>query len=427
MKIKGLILTAFVVLFTAIIYYRDFAVVDFSKMYLVVFAFATAAVLDYKHIIYMLCFLFPLSCGIPGNYIYPLLILLLLIKDKEFSFKKLVFFAVILLMELLHYGFYTFEIQLAEVIGYASFLFMLSYIVADESKEVDQAKCVTYFCIGACVLILAIIINTNLLMSQMTYVDEGIRLGDSKELGDFQVERMMLSANANTIGYYSISAIACLLVLQYYRKIKSVLFITLLAVVFYGGVLSVSRTWALLIVFSFFAYMFMQQKDRIKGFLLVGILIAGALVFIVQNPLIFDSFVGRFTQDASNLATAGNRTVLFQAYNQFLAENPIALCFGTGAVYYGEVTRVSESVHNALQQILVSYGVLGLGIFIFAFCKSVNKYFNKKNLMALLPLCVTVLFVQSIQILNPYFLMCPIVVAFSALKMGSEQYKISSK
>ena len=129
MKIKGLILTAFIVLFTAIIYYRDFAVVDFSKMYLVVFAFATAAVLDYKRIIYMLCFLFPLSCGIPGNYIYPLLIVLLLIKDKEYSFNKLIFFVVVLILELLHYGFYTFEIQLAEIVGYASFLFMLLFLI----------------------------------------------------------------------------------------------------------------------------------------------------------------------------------------------------------------------------------------------------------------------------------------------------------
>ncbi len=427
MKIKGLILTAFIVLFTAIIYYRDFAVVDFSKMYLVVFAFATAAVLDYKRIIYMLCFLFPLSCGIPGNYIYPLLIVLLLIKDKEYSFNKLIFFVVVLILELLHYGFYTFEIQLAEIVGYASFLFMLSYIIADKSKDMDHAKCLTYFCIGSCILILAIIINTNLLTSQMTYVDEGIRLGNSKDLGDFQAERMMLSANANTIGYYSIAAVACLLTLQYYRKINSVLFLVLFAVAFYGGFLSISRTWALLMVFSIFAYLLLQQKDRVKGLLLVGILVIGAIIFVSQNPLILDSFTRRFTQDAANLATAGNRTVLFQAYNDFLADNPIALIFGTGAVYYGEVTQVSESTHNALQQILVSYGVIGLGIFIFAFFKSVTKYFDRKNLMAMLPLCMTILFVQSIQILNPYFLMCPVIVAFSALKMGAVQNKMLCK
>ena len=72
---KDTLLIFFCTIFTAILYYRDFAYTDFNKMYLVVMVLATAMILDYKHVVYLLCFLFPLSCGIPGNYLYPLMCL----------------------------------------------------------------------------------------------------------------------------------------------------------------------------------------------------------------------------------------------------------------------------------------------------------------------------------------------------------------
>lgn len=420
-KIQNLILITYTILFTAILYYRDFAIVDFSKMYLALMTFATAAVLDYKRIICMLCFIFPLSCGIPGNYIYPLLIILLVVKDKNFHPKKLAFFAIIFILEIIHYGFYEFNTQLADVVGYASFLFMLSYIVSDNSKDLDHAKCLTYFCIGTGVLLLAIVINTNILMSQIEFVDEGIRLGNTKDLGDFEEERMMLTTNANTIGYYSIAAISCLLVLQYYRRINPILFIVLFAMAFYGGVLSVSRTWAVLMVISIIFYLITQQKDRVKGVLLICVICLGISIFLSENPLVLDSFVERFTGDTTNLATAGNRTNILKKYNEYLTDNPIMLLMGTGAVYYNNITQISEATHNATQQIIVSYGITGLIIFIYALLKCIKKYFDKRKMIAIMPLLMTIIFIQSIQILNPAFLMCPIIVAFSALKINNSK------
>lgn len=421
-RFKEIVLISFCLLFSAILYYRDITGANFNKMYLVVATICAAVLLDYKCLLYLLCFIFPLSCGIPSNYIYPLLILILLLKDNTLCFRKIIFFVVILFLEIIHYAFYTFDIEIAEIVGYSSFLFLLSYIVADNSKDLNHGKCLLYFCCGVGVLLLGIVMNTNILLEQMPEVNEGLRIGETKNLGDFDEQRMMLSLNANTIGYYSIAAISCLLVLQYYRKINIILFLILIAITFYGGILSISRTWALLLVVSVITYMIMMKQDRAKGLIMIAIFCVGALVFIAKNPMILDSFMERFIGDATNLATAGDRTTIFQQYNDYLANNPISLIFGTGAVYYGEVTRLELSTHNATQQILVSYGLLGLGIFIVALFKSIKKHFNNKNLMAILPLFIMILFVQTIQILNPYYLMCPIIVAFFALKMGASRY-----
>lgn len=424
-RFKDLILITFCILFTAILYYRDFAVVDLNKFYLVIATFGVAAILDYKRVIYLLCFLFPLSCGIPSNFIYPLLICILFIKDPQKSINKVALFIVIFLMEISHYGFYTFETRVAEVVGYASFLFLLFYIIADNSKDLDYGRCITIFCIGTAVLLLGIIINNTLLMNQLDPINGVVRLGENNELGNFDETRMMLTANANTIGYYSIAAISCLLVLQYYKKINSILFLILFAVSFYGGVLSVSRTWAILMVFSIIIYLRFMKQNIAKGLLLIGTLSVGVVVFLSQNELILDFFTQRFTEDSTNLATAGGRTIVFQKYNTYLSDNPISLLLGEGAVYYREVTGIGLSTHNATQQIVVSYGLLGLIIFICALFKSIRKYFNRNNVMAILPLCMMILFVQTIQILNPYFLMCPIIIAFFALKMGKCQDKIA--
>ena len=421
---KDLILTTFCILFTAVLYYRDFAVVDFNKFYLVIATFGVAAVLDYKRVIYLLCFLFPLSCGIPSNFIYPLLICILFIKDPQKSLNKVVLFIVIFLMEISHYGYYTFDIQIAEIVGYASFLFLMFYIIADNPKDVDYGKCITLFCIGAAVLLLGIIINNSLLISQLDPINGIVRLGDNKELGDFSETRMMLTANANTIGYYSIAAISCLLVLQYYKKINSILFLILFAVSFYGGVLSVSRTWAILMIFSVIVYLRFMKHNIVKSLLLIGVLSIGVVVFLSQNEIILEFFTQRFTEDSTNLSTAGGRTIIFKSYNDYLADNPFSLLWGEGAVYYKEASGIASATHNALQQIIVSYGLVGLCIFICAFIRSTKKYFSKKELMAILPLCMMVLFVQTIQILNPYFLMAPIIVAFYALKMGKSQSQL---
>ena len=415
---KGTILIFFCTLFTTILYYRDFAVVDINKMYLVLLTFATAALLDYKHIVYLLSFLFPLSCGIPGNYIYPLLAILLFIKDNNRGFNKLFFFIVIFLFEILHYGAYSFDSQFAEVLGYASFIFLLSYIITDNSRDLDLSKCLTFFCIGTCVLFLGLVINTNILGEQIASTADGMRLGEIHELGDFKETRMMLSVNANVVGYYSIAAISCLLVLQYYKKIHSIFFFILFAIAFYAGLLSVSRTWFILLAVSFFTYLIFMKSSRIKGIFLIIALCIGAYIFLFQNAMIIDAYVERFVDDTNNLATAGGRTVIFQQYNEFLADNPIVLCFGTGAVYYMEVSGLKLATHNATQQILVSYGWVGLSIFIFALIRQIKKYFNRKELIAILPLLTMTLFIQSIQFLNPYFLIGPIIIAILSLKIG---------
>lgn len=421
---KDLILITFCILFTAILYYRDFAVVNLNKFYLVIATFGVAAILDYKRVIYLLCFLFPLSCGIPSNFIYPLLICILFIKDPQKSLNKVMLFIVIFLMEISHYGFYTFDTQIAEVVGYASFLFLMFYIIADNQKDVDYGKCITLFCIGVAVLLLGIIINNTLLISQLDPINGIVRLGDNKELGDFEEARMMLTANANTIGYYSIAAISCLLVLQYYKKINSILFLILFAVSFYGGILSVSRTWAILMIISVIVYLRFMKHNIVKSLLLIGVLSIGVVVFLSQDELILEFFTQRFTEDSTNLSTAGGRTIIFQEYNAYLADNPLSLIWGEGAVYYKEASGIAYATHNALQQIIVSYGLVGLCIFICAFIRSTKKYVSKKELMAILPLCMMVLFVQTIQILNPYFLMAPIIVAFYALKMGKSHSQL---
>ena len=111
LNLRDVILITFCILFTSVLYYRDFAVVDFNKLYLVIATFAVASIMDYKRIIYLLCFLFPLSCGIPSNYIYPLLLCLLFFKDPQKSLNKITLFAVIFIMEISHYGFYVFDTQ----------------------------------------------------------------------------------------------------------------------------------------------------------------------------------------------------------------------------------------------------------------------------------------------------------------------------
>ena len=422
-SIRKYALYLFVVILSATLIYRDIGIVDINKFILVFMALACAVFVEYNSVIYLLYFLFPLSCGIPGNYIYPLLIIILLYKHPKVGLGQLFFFATVAILELMHYPFYCFDINIADVVGYLSIIYLVSYLIANNNAETDNSKCVIFYCLGVCVLFVAIIGCSFSLMGTEEMLEQSVRLGAVKGYGDMDETRMMLSANANNIAYYSITSISCALILFYKKRINHLLFYIILAISLAGGILSVSRTWMILIVLCFIFYGALQKGNFVSLCLMFIVIAGGLTMFISSNELLLNMIIERFTGDSENLATAGDRTLLFKEYNDYLLNHPLILFLGTGAVYYHDVTQCSNATHNSIQQIIVSYGLFGLSIFVGVFARICKATFKGGGFIYWLPLICAVFFLQSIQLLNPFFLMQPLAVVFAILKMSAVDVK----
>ncbi len=416
---KHKLLVGYMLLMTVLLYARDIGNVNFSKMVFVVIMFTTSLFCDLEKLLAVITFTLPLACGLPCNYLLPIWTVLLIIKlinSRQFSaYKAIIFVAIIALAEIAHYAIYPYPITFINYVSYICSL-ALTAILAVNNINIDYKIPIFTFCIGCCVLLIILfLIYTE--DPTLMFSEGGFRMGDAYIEED---EGMTLRTNANSVGYWSIACIACSIVLFYYKKLMLIPFLILFALSFYCGMFSVSRTWMISIVLTLITFLIFNKENKKIGYALIIFLVGGIIVFTINVPDLLQMFVDRFSDSYSqedSVETGGGRTILFARYNNFLFNHFGNFLFGTGAIIYKDVTGIYESTHNSLQQIWISYGILGFTYFIVAFGKVIIKNYTQSHYMTLLPMLVLIFFLQTIQILNPHYGMYALIAAFLVMKM----------
>ena len=414
-------LAVYIILIATLLYARDIIGISINKNIFIALVILFSMSLKYENLLSLILFTLPLMCGLPGNYFLPIWCIIVVfyqIRKKVFNYSILAFWIVIVLWEIVIYCFYSFEIPTMNVLGYFSAL-LLTCVLISEKKTIDYSTPVICFCLGCCVLLGAIFLMYSSEPSMM-YTDGGVRMG-----GDMytDVAEMTLKTNANNIGYLSSASIACLFTLFYYKKINVTIFIILAGISFYCGMFSISRTWAISVILTIIIYSIFQRDNKKVGNALLCVIVILGSYYLSKNPLILDAFIGRFEGD--EIETGGQRTILFAQYNDYLINHPWNLFLGTSAQLYKEVTGLYHSTHNSLQQIWLSYGIVGFVIIMTIFFKTIKKYYCKKEYMACMPMLIILFFLQSIQVLNPHNGMYPIIAAFFVMKMVKEYTTLS--
>ena len=95
---------------------------------------------------------------------------------------------------------------------------------------------------------------------------------------------------------------------------------------------------------------------------------------------------------------------------------------GTGTIEYQRTLAISNSMHNATQQVLICYGIPGCVIFLYLMLAPVLRL-GKKRMLYWLPFIGAIVFVQSIQFILPCTLMLQYIPAFFALKLGADKFE----
>lgn len=428
-KDKNMVLfmaTLFVIV--AFLYIRDLRGVEIPKMFFVVISVIPALFLDFSSIVYLLFFLMPLRSGLPENYLFPLLIFILIIKNKTIAGKTawLCFFLVFF-MEILHYPFYGFEIKWQKVLNFLAYFFLFIVFLTSKNRKIEVDKCVLFYCIGIAVFFFALyylsffVAETDLASGYM------FRIGKTKDMTGIDENLLMLNENPNGIAFLSISGLACILSLFRMKKCHIVPFLLCVVAYLVVGALTVSRTWILCVAILFVMYILMGSKKAHGDFIrkLFSILLVisiGSYYFIKSGDLV-SLFEVRMTDES--FTSAGSRTELLSAYNSFMAGSPQYLFLGTGSVHYRDVAAssifgVNQSCHNAIQQVFVSYGVIGLLIFSFIFIRAFKINYTTHNFFLLLPFIMTFVFSQSTQFLNPAYNLFPFIAAFYVMRLENK-------
>ena len=392
-KDNSIVLLVSVLLMTAALFARDLYGMQIGKTYFIALSLLPAIVMNYQSLVYYVFFLFSLTSGLPGNYIFPLLILALLIKKpKSLSRNGMICFAIVVFMELVHFVTYSFHVSWSSTVGYLSDLFLLFYFVTLKDDSVEVKKCILYFCVGLAVFLFAIFYITQINGSFEMLLEENGRIGYSKSISGAEEGTMMLNSNPNGLGYFSIVGISSIMVL-YFRKYVNFWIMALLTILYvFVGALGVSRAFLLCLIGMVLMFFLFAGKNQgrysFTRYALLFVFVIAASLFLYNTSFLYNAYTVRMTNETMD--TLGGRTNAFAAYNSYLFNHPLSLIFGTGAVHYGDViSEIDVSVHNGLQQIIVSYGLIGFVFFMYIMVRAIKICYMKGSPVCLIPFIVS--------------------------------------
>lgn len=200
--------------------------------------------------------------------------------------------------------------------------------------------------------------------------------------------------NPNTYGIICVIAIAVLLQNMLYGKKKRKDYLCLFGLIILG-ILTLSRTYVVLLCITFSLFVIGQRgginkKIKIVGSI-VGIILIGALVLLVFFPTTLETYGGRWgEEDLSN-----GRLTIMKDSAEVIWTQPLIYLFGLGLENYHEevLQYVSTAPHDAINEIIMVWGVPGLIIFVWLMIyivKSANNINHKMNLINYIPLIILV-------------------------------------
>lgn len=406
---------------------RDVFGVEISKFIYLGYTVAFLAIAQYRTMVYMICFILPLVCGLPGTYIMPCALALLFIKRGHANLWQIGMLLFVAVMEVFASFWYpTFSIP--AIVQYVSFAGVMFFLIHDKT-ELDYLQCVKMYMFGVNVLC-AVIITTGLMTAPSDWLD--LFAKGAFRFGETQMEEligMKLALNANSLAYYSITGMCCGILLTGKAKGKErLLYFALTVLTTVAGFLTVSRSWLLVAAICLFLYILSKVRNPKRFMALIfvmAVMLVGAYLLFGGTTEFLEAFVTRLNDDTTK--TGGGRIEVFMEYMDILLSDGRIFFFGTGVTQYRVFLEQATSMHNGTQQILICCGLIGFVSYVIVLGKPVFDLHKtgKREMVYWLPLIGVVLFVQTIQFLGPPMLMLPYIIAVYATKVSSSQQAVA--
>lgn len=294
-----------------------------------------------------------------------------------------------------------------EYIRYAVSLLFLAFVLdnTDESDKELGSRVFNYYITVYTFVMFDIVYQLIAKYGSIVYIiSNGIRFGNIAEKGESLVS---LYDNENNIALFSLIAVmAC--VAELWKsgngERKPILYVLLVSSSFFGF-MTLSKAY----LFSYaFLGMLVMIKILIQAntsfFRKLTIFCCSAILSVFAYVEIFADIINNiFTRiDTTEISTG--RLDIFNQYNEYILDNIELSVFGIGIQNTAEKTGISYSMHNGIQQVYVSFGIVGLVLFIFLIyniLKKANIYRScRLSLVNTIVFLALLIFTQSIQFMS---------------------------
>ena len=420
LKLSGkLLLVGFVAMLSVILIARDVFSIAVSKFILLGICAAFLFVADDTIRISMISFLLPLMCGIPSTYVLFCIMGLLLLRNR-LSITTVLYFSIFILLEFLGLAFGSTMLN-SEVVKQILFV-CIFFALLFTTEKVNYLQCMSLYFVGA-ILVCGVIVAYSLMRAPSDWLSlfsKGwYRFGDVA-LED--VQGMTLRLNSNSLAYFSLTGLfQGIILLTKEKGLKRWFVLSGTGFLAVAGILSVSRSWILVMLgcLGLFLISHLTNPKRILLISSVLVVFVGIGYFVAKTyPELLQGIITRMTH--SSMEGGNGRVELMTEYADLLFGDLRMLLFGSGATYYRTAYGMTTSIHNGTLQIFLAYGIVGGSIFILGMVFSLRKGYatGRSSLIFWLPLIATVVFAQTIQFLNPCYLMLPYIIAVYAVRYG---------
>ena len=273
------LLTFYILSISILILLRDICGVGIPKTLFIGVCVLSMAIANKENLIYMIVFIIPFLCGLPGTYI---------MLSRRVKRSALFLFVMACVFEMfalffLQGNFITTSIQ------YISYIGTLIFIIYDE-EDINYQLCLKLFNVGILIVSLAILVmtfksaptNWKYLFSQGWF-----------RIGDIQMEEntgMMLVLNANSMAYFCLVGISCsLLLLEIDENTRKKLIYIIETCLFIAiAIMTNSRTFILMLVIILILFL-ISKKVSIKS--IIAMLFVSFIIGFVFMMML-DIFLG---------------------------------------------------------------------------------------------------------------------------------------
>ena len=398
---------------------RDCVGIEINRYIFVIYYVVAITVLDMSSIIALFCFTFPLMTGLPGNYIYLVFLFGLLIKKKQISRINVGLMLCLVFLEFFGIIWIP-QAETLECVGTVAAVSIFLILIFTEMNKEGYRRCINCFITGTTV-VAGIMLIATFQQNSLFYIIQQVSLGQGR-LGYmiFEDGGMHVMLDPNAMASFSlVAATCCLGTFKRKSPIQSLLIFALQMSV---GFITMSRSWLIFSIIVLAIYILTLKKNiqnlkRLISILLVGVVI----IFVIQLkfPYVVEGILERFTDDTMN--KGNGRIFWFLRYLEIFLSDIRFILVGSGVSHYLEAYgSIGQSAHNGLLQIFLCYGIVGGVCILFGMIYPLRKIKHKTEICAFLPLIAYVLFVQTIQFLNPYIHMYPYLIGIYYLYEQNE-------
>ena len=322
-------------------------------------------------------------------------------KKKLINFVDLFCLIGILIIELINYIY--FNIVSDQIIYLILYMFFVSYIIQTGVLKIINKKLIILFAISTIIAVFSIAIREISWYGFDYIIAYNLRFGSN-------IEGLVgTSFNSNELGLYCLISTALLMTLFKCSKRKILLIAAVVCTIL--GMLSVSRTFIVLIIVLWFLFIFIfKVKPTHLLFVLCSMVVVISLTYYIYPE--FVTWLFDFTKNRTTNSSAldNDRLQLFNMYSEF-STNSFRNCLLGYSQKYMTILNTEVAVHNAVQESVICWGIMGLGIttyWIFSSIKNYKKYngINKNSLFKIIPIMLFLIYVQTIQLftMNSYLI-----------------------